>query len=56
MPGRAIDIVDRARRGRWYVIDPLLRRYLGGRRVEPLSYMRSAFDVSETPDQASRGP
>jgi hypothetical protein len=26
----------------WTVIDPLLRRYLADRRVEPLSFVRSA--------------
>lgn len=31
---RDIGIVERARHGRWYVIDPLLRRYLAARRVE----------------------
>ena len=29
------------RQGQWAVIDPLLRRYLAGRRVEPLSFVRS---------------
>jgi uncharacterized protein len=42
---RDIGVVERAGHGRWYVIDPLLRRYLATRRVEPLSFMRSAFDV-----------
>jgi DNA-binding transcriptional ArsR family regulator len=45
---RDIGVVDRARQGRWYVTDPLLRRYLKGRRIEPLSFVRAAFDVSET--------
>jgi DNA-binding transcriptional ArsR family regulator len=30
------------RQGQWTVIDPLLRRYLADRRVEPLSFVRSA--------------
>lgn len=49
---RNIGVVERARQGRWYVIDPLLRRYLAARRVEPLSLLRTAFDVSETSDAA----
>ena len=44
---RDIGVVERARQGRWYVIDPMLRRYLAGRRVEPLSFTRNAFDVAE---------
>jgi hypothetical protein len=37
---RDIGIVDRHdERGQWYVVDPLLRRYLAGRRVEPLSFV-----------------
>jgi DNA-binding transcriptional ArsR family regulator len=50
---RDIGVVERARQGRWYVIDPLLRRYLAGRRVEPLSFTRNAFDVVEVSDHAS---
>ena len=53
---RDIGVAERARQGRWYVIDPLLRRYLAGRRVEPLSFVRAAFDVSETPGSATAGP
>jgi hypothetical protein len=53
---RDIGVVERARHGRWYVVDPLLRRYLAARRVEPLSFVRAAFDVSESADQASIGP
>lgn len=49
---RDIGVVERARQGRWYVIDPLLRRYLAARRVEPLSFLRTAFDLSETSDVA----
>ena len=52
---RDIGVVERAGQGRWYVIDPLLRRYLAQRRVEPLSLLRTAFDVSETSDAASFG-
>lgn len=33
-------IIERAGRGSWYVIDPLLRRYLAARRVEPLTFVR----------------
>lgn len=33
---------DRA--GRWTVIDPLLRSYLASRRLEPLSFVRSASE------------
>jgi DNA-binding transcriptional ArsR family regulator len=32
------------RQGQWTVIDPLLRRYLADRRVEPLSFVRSASE------------
>jgi uncharacterized protein len=32
------------RHGQWVVIDPLLRRYLASRRVEPLSFVRSVDD------------
>ncbi len=36
---RDIGIIDRhGERGPWYVVDPLLRRYFAGRRVEPLSF------------------
>lgn len=52
---RDIGVVERAGQGRWYVIDPLLRRYLEQRRVEPLSLLRTAFNVSETSDAASFG-
>ncbi len=33
-------IVRASGRGEWRVVDPLLRRYLAGRRVEPLSFIR----------------
>jgi hypothetical protein len=39
---RDIGVIEHARQGRWYVIDPLLRRYLAARRVEPLSFVRAA--------------
>lgn len=34
---RDIGVVERGPRRRWYLVDPLLRRYLAGRRVEALS-------------------
>jgi uncharacterized protein len=37
------------RAGRWTVIDPLLRRYLAARRVEPLSAVRPAGGGAVTP-------
>jgi hypothetical protein len=43
---RDIGVVERAGQGSWYVVDPLLRRYLANRRVEPLSFVRIAFDAS----------
>ena len=43
------------RTGRWTVIDPLLRRYLARRRVEPLSFVRSAADTVTISDRASAG-
>jgi uncharacterized protein len=49
---RDIGVVERARQGSWFIVDPLLRRYLAARRVEPLSFVRTAFDVSETSDAA----
>lgn len=36
---RDIGVVERERQRHWYVIDPLLRRYLAGRRVELLSFV-----------------
>jgi hypothetical protein len=41
------------RQGQWTVIDPLLRRYLADRRVEPLSFVRSASDAVGIGDRAS---
>jgi hypothetical protein len=38
---RDAGVIERAGQARWYVIDPLLRRYLAARRVEPLTFMRS---------------
>ena len=38
---RDIGVIERERQGRWYVIDPLLRRYLAARRVETLSFVRA---------------
>jgi hypothetical protein len=40
-------------RHQWYVIDPVLRRHLAGRRVELLSFIRNAFDVVRVSDRAS---
>jgi AAA+ ATPase superfamily predicted ATPase len=39
---RAIGVVERAGQASWYVIDPLLRRYLTARRVEPLTFLGAA--------------
>jgi hypothetical protein len=39
---RDIGVVERAGQGHWYVIDPLLRRYLAARRVEPLTFVATA--------------
>jgi hypothetical protein len=50
---RDIGVIERARPGHWYVLDPLLRRYLAARRVEPLSFVRPAFDVDEVSSEAS---
>jgi uncharacterized protein len=47
---RHIGVVERHGQGRWYIIDPLFRRYLAARGVEPLSFVRNAFDVGEVPD------
>jgi hypothetical protein len=38
---RDIGVVERAGQANWYVIDPLLRRYLATRRVEPLTFLRT---------------
>jgi DNA-binding transcriptional ArsR family regulator len=45
-----------ARQGQWTVIDPLLRRYLAARRVEPLSFVRSASDAIAVSDHARATP
>ncbi len=42
---RDVGVVERAGHGSWYVIDPLLRRYLAARRVEPLRFMSAAHDT-----------
>jgi len=35
-------VIDRGDKlGQWFLTDPLLRRYLAGRRVGPLSFGRS---------------
>ncbi len=39
---RDIGVVDRAGQADWYVVDPLLRRYLAARRVEPLTFLVTA--------------
>jgi hypothetical protein len=42
---RDIGVIDHGRRnGQWSVVDPLLRRYLAARRVEPLSFVRSVSE------------
>jgi DNA-binding transcriptional ArsR family regulator len=41
------------RQGQWTVIDPLLRRYLADRRVEPLSFVRSVSDSISLSDRVS---
>jgi hypothetical protein len=41
---RNIGVVEHAGQASWYVIDPLLRRYLAMRRVEPLTFVRTAHD------------
>jgi hypothetical protein len=39
---RDIGVIDRGEQmGHWLVVDPLLRRYLTARRIEPLSFSRS---------------
>lgn len=43
---RDVGVIDRGERhGQWFFTDPLLRRYLAGRRLEPLSFERSASDA-----------
>jgi hypothetical protein len=38
---RDVGVVEHAGQAKWYVIDPLLRRYLETRRVEPLTFLRA---------------
>jgi hypothetical protein len=38
---RDVGVVEHAGQAKWYVIDPLLRRYLATRRVEPLTFLRA---------------
>jgi hypothetical protein len=49
---RDIGVVERARQRRWYIVDPLLRRYLAARRVEPLSFVSTPSAIVEVPDEA----
>jgi DNA-binding transcriptional ArsR family regulator len=43
---RDIGVIDRGeKQGQWFLTDPLLRRYLARRRVESLSFGRSATDT-----------
>jgi uncharacterized protein len=46
-------IAQGGRHGQWTVIDPLLRRYLAARRIEPLSFVRSVSDSLSISDEAS---
>jgi hypothetical protein len=47
-------VVSRSgRKGDWFVIDPLLRRYLAARRVEPLAFVRAVADSVAIADAAS---
>jgi uncharacterized protein len=48
-------IAHGGRQGQWNVIDPLLRRYLAARRVEPLSFIGSVSDSLGMSDHASIG-
>jgi hypothetical protein len=43
---RNIGVVERAGQASWYVLDPLLRRYLAMRRVEPLTFVRTSHDTA----------
>jgi hypothetical protein len=43
---RNIGVVERAGQASWSVIDPLLRRYLSTRRVEPLTFLGTAHDTA----------
>jgi hypothetical protein len=38
---RDLGVVEHAGQASWHVVDPLLRRYLAARRVEPLSFVRT---------------
>jgi DNA-binding transcriptional ArsR family regulator len=49
-------IAPGARQGQWTVLDPLLRRYLAARRVEPLSFVRTASDFLAISDEAHATP
>ena len=49
-------IAPGARHGQWTVIDPLFRRYLAARRVEPLSFVRSISDTIAFSDHARATP
>jgi hypothetical protein len=49
-------IAPGARQGQWTVVDPLLRRYLAARRVEPLSFVRWASDSIAISDEARATP
>jgi uncharacterized protein len=51
---RDVGVVERAGQAHWYVIDPLLRRYLAARRVEPLTFVRAVHDTVAVSDAASR--
>ena len=46
-------IAQGGRHGQWIVIDPLLRRYLASRRVEPLSFVRAGGASLSTRVEAS---
>jgi uncharacterized protein len=43
---RDTGVVERAGQANWHVIDPLLRRYLAARRVEPLTFAGAAHDTT----------
>jgi hypothetical protein len=49
-------IAPGTRQGQWTVIDPLFRRYLAARRVEPLSFVRSASESIVISDEARATP
>ncbi len=51
---RDIGVIDRGdKHGQWLLTDPLLRRYLAARRVEPLNFTRSTTDELGLRDSAS---